>query len=270
LSAQPWPKDDQWLAATSERAVTVVRIQGRAITQVRTSVLGDSGQEAIERVIVREALRAGDSSTDGAPTWRSLEATGWSGAKGIDALDFAVGDRPWAVPSRRRLWLAAVSASMALVACGAALHQWLDAIHEHEAVQSRLASSVQRNTKAAHKVTAPPVALTAAQIEAINGAVSRLNTPWPAIFHGLEAAASPDIVLVSVEPDARQARVRGTALTDNESAMFEYADRLRQTPPFVDARLLRHEAAEQGAGRALKFQFEAALASSGERKDQRL
>lgn len=257
VAAQQWPKGDQWWGVTGEGATTVLRTQGGRITHVRTTTLHPEASP--ERAVARERLRAGELLPDSS-AWRGLSADNPTVGK-IDDLDFVADEGQWAMPTRRRLWPTAVSLFLALAVGGAVLQQWLVATREHGEAQSRLDALLQR-ARIVRKSAVPPSPLTPVQVEAINGAVHRLNTPWPAIFHGLEAATPAEVALLSIEPDARQTRVRGTALTRDEHAMLDYVSRLATTRPFVDARLLRHEASDQDQAQPVRFQFEAILGAA--------
>ena len=260
LAAQAWPREAQWWAAASSGAVTVVHTRAKSVSTVRTSALADvASPGAVQAIVERSRLLAQPTSDDNQPV-RWLEASSQLGkpARGpLDLLDFAGTNARWALPSRRRSWPAVATAALALAVGVAVAAHWHELLLEHANNAARLAGvAPQRPAPAA---AAAPPSLSAAQMDAANNAVHRLNTPWPAIFGALERAIPADVALLSIEPDGRQARVRGMALARSYGAMLEFMDRLSATPPFADARLVRHETDERDPVKPLRFQFEVTL-----------
>ncbi|MCB5183832.1 hypothetical protein LG201_01280 [Methylobacillus gramineus] len=79
------------------------------------------------------------------------------------------------------------------------------------------------------------------EIVAVKSVMEELSLPWQSLFTGLESLSSPDIKLVSVEPNPKQHKLRITAETSDVAIMFGYVKNLGNTPIFNDVLLLTHE-----------------------------
>lgn len=88
------------------------------------------------------------------------------------------------------------------------------------------------------------------QAEAI---VRQLALPWAAMIHAVEGAASADVAVLHMEPDARERRLRITAEARNEEAMIEYLRRLGRQPTLSDAHLASHQVVLEDARRPIQF-----------------
>lgn len=80
---------------------------------------------------------------------------------------------------------------------------------------------------------APP---TTEQVEAVNGAITLLNLPWPALLDGLESARPKDVALLRIEPRATQRTLRIVAESERADALFDFADALTHQAPFARVR----------------------------------
>jgi len=265
VAAEPWPPEAQWWAAASGQTLTVLRTQAARVSHVRTTVLPtDLTPEAARPFVQLEQARLLEPAAPlrwiGAaapfPTPRT------SGE--LDRLDFARNSSVWRLPMAARVWPTAAATVLAAAVAGVGWQQWQELALEHERSSRRLAE-LSAQAARARAAPAPAPAYTPAQADALNAAARRLETPWPAIFRAIELATPTDVALLTVEPDAHHARIRGSALARSPRHMFEHIERLAATQAFVDARLLRHETDDLAPGKPLRFQFEATLRRSAER-----
>lgn len=108
-----------------------------------------------------------------------------------------------------------------------------------------------------------PHTFTPAQAQELNGAIRRLNTPWPALFAAIESATPAAVAILSVEPDEKTE----TLVIVGETRAFDQAlalvDRLTTDPLFVRASLLKHEVNDQDSARPIRFRVEAHLRAGG-------
>ena len=86
--------------------------------------------------------------------------------------------------------------------------------------------------------------------------IRELRVPWPQLLDVFEAAASPDVALLAVEPTPAQQQVRLTAEARNSEAMLAYLETLRRDP-LTDVVLLSHQVNEKAPGSPLRFQAQA-------------
>jgi Tfp pilus assembly protein PilN len=91
------------------------------------------------------------------------------------------------------------------------------------------------------------------EIKNANQVVQQMTLPWDRLFKELEAAASKEVALLTVQPDvgSRQVRISGEAR--NFKAMLDYARRLEQTEMLRDVVLLGHEMKPQDPQRPVAF-----------------
>lgn len=98
-----------------------------------------------------------------------------------------------------------------------------------------------------------------AQIVAINRTIVQLNAPWTAVFAGLEACWTPDVALVSIEPDMPHGRVRLVAEAKELETLYRYAQNLGNTAPFTRASFVKHEVQGQDAIKPVRLTLELSL-----------
>jgi hypothetical protein len=71
--------------------------------------------------------------------------------------------------------------------------------------------------------------------------VQRLRMPWDALFGALEAAASDEVALAGIEPDAKSGTVLVTGEAASYPAALDYVVRLREGKTLASAHLVKHE-----------------------------
>lgn len=93
----------------------------------------------------------------------------------------------------------------------------------------------------------------AEEVAGANAVVRRLAFPWQELFGAIEAAASKDVALVGIEPDAAKGVVTLTAESKTARDMLQYVRRLQRTAFLADAVLLKHEVQADNADKPLRF-----------------
>jgi hypothetical protein len=80
-----------------------------------------------------------------------------------------------------------------------------------------------------------------------------VNMPWESLLDGLETATTGKVILLSMQPNARQ----GEATLGGEAARYadvlEYIERLKAQPGFGQTFLINHEIAEDTPGKPVRF-----------------
>ncbi|MBA2658518.1 MAG: fimbrial assembly protein [Nitrosospira sp.] len=86
-----------------------------------------------------------------------------------------------------------------------------------------------------------------------NAVMSEIDLPWGALFDSVEYAASHDVALLSVQPDAagRTMRIGGEAKT--MSALLDFVGALEREPVLKDAYLLKYEIKQDDPQRPIIF-----------------
>jgi hypothetical protein len=138
------------------------------------------------------------------------------------------------VESRRGSpWLGRVLLAIAAVImadAGFSYHSAREALRENE---SRFARRAPSGTPAA-KVTPEELA-------AVRETVQRISMPWDHLFKALESAASDNVALASIEPDARKGTVTISGDGKDYLAALSYVANLSQTDGLGRVQLVRHE-----------------------------
>lgn len=158
-------------------------------------------------------------------------------------------------------WLS-VMASVAL--CVVAAFTLLKLDERKNQVNGEIETELQAARTARAARPAPqPILIPDAQARAVNQAIAQLNLPWRDVFDAVEAATSPSIALLSLEPDARKRRLNGIAECRSSEDMIAYIEDLKRQAFFTTVVLTRHEINEQDPNKPLRFHFEAQWAEEG-------
>lgn len=142
-------------------------------------------------------------------------------------------------PRRRAAWLlvaAGLAANAWLLAQGHPLWQQLARLRDEQRVAAARHAAAQEPRAEAG---ASPLEHAAAQADA------RLRTPWGDLFAGIESAADPQVVLLSLEPDAPARSVRIQAQAQDLPALLAYVSRLGELPALASVLLEAHQTQAQ-------------------------
>ena len=91
----------------------------------------------------------------------------------------------------------------------------------------------------------------------IGGIARALQTPWSELLAALEAAASPAVALLTVEPASTQQTVRLSAQARDPQAMLNYLAALQADRRLSQVTLTAHELPGEPAGAPVRFQHQA-------------
>lgn len=106
------------------------------------------------------------------------------------------------------------------------------------------ASRLQHPDQSTRHASSP--ALPREEISAVQAAMAELALPWEALFTALEQTRSPQVKLLSIEPNAKQHKLRITAQAPESQAMLDYVQLLEQQAMLKDVLLRQHERDETG------------------------
>ena len=127
--------------------------------------------------------------------------------------------------------------------------QRLEADIEQLAHSKNPRSSLKTNSKESIK--------TRDEIAAVNAGISEIVMPWTSIFKTLEATDSPDIKLMSIEPNTKKQALRINAVAMDVDSMMRYIDDLSQQKMLKNVVLVTQENADINGQPALHFVVEA-------------
>ena len=83
--------------------------------------------------------------------------------------------------------------------------------------------------------------------------VRQLSLPWALLVYALEQAATRDVAILQLQPDAQQRLLRITAEARDKEAMLEYLRRLMAAKAFFNVHLVNHQVQIQDPQRPIQF-----------------
>lgn len=158
-------------------------------------------------------------------------------------------------PPRRARWPGLLLLALSLTLAGYLLERYRDARQERVLLEaeSGLLSPERR------PVRALPRERLEAEAKAAEAVVRQLSVPWAGLIGALEHAASRDVALLQLQPDADQRRLRLTAEARDRDAMFAYLRRLEAAPALAEVHLVSHQVQNEDPQRPIQFSLQAGL-----------
>jgi hypothetical protein len=92
--------------------------------------------------------------------------------------------------------------------------------------------------------------------------VERLGLPWAKLFAALEGAASDQVALLAIEPDAKSGKVLISGDSRDYLAALSYVLNLSKTSGLAGVQLVRHEVKKNDPQHAVSFQVSAEWSAS--------
>lgn len=140
-----------------------------------------------------------------------------------------------------------------------ALAVGLDAALSYRELSAALERSEARLAQGEGAPRAMPARQVApAELAAARDTVQRLGMPWGRLFGALEAAASEQVALLAVEPDAKSGTVLISGDSKDYPAALHYVTALGRAEVFERVHLVRHELKAADSGGAVNFAVSAA------------
>ena len=150
---------------------------------------------------------------------------------------------------RRRSWPGILLLSGSLVAAGLLVRHY----HELTLELSRLETAsgligADRNPSR----TIPKERLNEA-VKNAETVVRQLTLPWSSLAQSIESAATKDVAVLQLQPDAEQRLLRLTAEARHQDAMLEYLRRLSATRALVNVHVVSHQIQHDDPERPIQF-----------------
>lgn len=146
-------------------------------------------------------------------------------------LDFHAGRRP-------SFWAAC---ALALIALGLATDVGLS----YGKIRGEVAAREEKLATLNSKVRVPRPAVRAdyskEEIAFARDTIERIAMPWDRLFMALEAAASPKVALLSIEPDAKGGSVLISGESESYLEALQYLQALRKTGVLKNVYMVKHE-----------------------------
>jgi len=97
------------------------------------------------------------------------------------------------------------------------------------------------------------------EVKSAEAVLRQLALPWSGIIEALEEAATDDVALLQMQPDARQRQLRLAAEARSQEAMLEYLRRLAAAKTLADVYVASHQVKLDDPQRPVQFTVEARL-----------
>jgi hypothetical protein len=89
--------------------------------------------------------------------------------------------------------------------------------------------------------------------------VRQLTLPWASLVGTIEEAATRDVAILQLQPDAQQRLLRLTAEARHQKAMVEYLRRLVSASALTDVHVVSHQVQQEDPLRPIQFAVQASL-----------
>jgi hypothetical protein len=89
--------------------------------------------------------------------------------------------------------------------------------------------------------------------------VRQLTLPWASLIGTIEQAATREVAILQLQPDAESRVLRLTAETRQREAMFEFLRRLGAARGLADVHLVSHQVQRDEPQRPIQFSVQAAI-----------
>ena len=116
----------------------------------------------------------------------------------------------------------------------------------------------QNETRVARRAPAAAARVSAQEVATVRDTVQRIGMPWDELFIALEAAATDQVALASIEPDLAKGTVTISGDGKDYLAALSYVSNLSRTENLERVQLLRHERKTQDPNGPVSFAVSAA------------
>jgi Tfp pilus assembly protein PilN len=97
------------------------------------------------------------------------------------------------------------------------------------------------------------------QAKAAEAVVRQLTLPWGSLIGAIEQAATRDVAILQLQPDAEQRVLRLTGEARNRDAMFEYLKRLGAARELTNVVLVSHQVQKDEPQQPIQFSVQATV-----------
>jgi len=97
------------------------------------------------------------------------------------------------------------------------------------------------------------------EVKTAEAVLRQLALPWSTIIETIEGAATDDVALLQMQPDAQRRQLRLAAEARNPEAMLEYLRRLAAAKALADVHVASHQVQMEDPQRPIQFTIQALL-----------
>jgi Tfp pilus assembly protein PilN len=146
-----------------------------------------------------------------------------------------------------------------VLALSIAVAAWLGARYrdaQFEVVRLHAQSGLIAPERPARAIPREKLEEEARQAEAV---VRQLTLPWPALIGTIEQAATREVAILQLQPDADTRVLRLTAETRHREAMFHFLRRLGAAPGLAEVHLVSHQVQREDPLHPVQFSIQATI-----------
>jgi hypothetical protein len=158
-------------------------------------------------------------------------------------------------PPRRAVWPGALLLVLSLAVAADLVARYRDAQLELARLEAA-ASLIGPEQRPARAV---PRERLEEEVKSAEAVVRQLTVPWASLVQAIEQAATRDVAVLQLQPDAESRSVRLTAEARNAEAVFEYLRRLAAAKGIADAHVVSHQVQRDDPQRPVQFTIQASL-----------
>lgn len=160
----------------------------------------------------------------------------------------------FAAPHRKRRWLGTLLLLASLVLAADLARRYGEVRQSIERLEAARASMPERRT-----APAVPARLRQEQERSARAAVRQLMLPWVGLIEALESAATRDVALLQIEPEAERRTVTITAEARHAQAMLRYLRALIGAEGLSEVHLVSHEVRHDHPQQPIRFSARASF-----------
>ena len=161
----------------------------------------------------------------------------------------------YVAPPHRASWPGMLVLAVAVAASGVLLTRYRDA--QLEVLRLEAASGLIAPQRAAARPITP--ARLEDEARSAETVVRQLTVPWAALIRTIEQAATKEVAILQLQPDAEQRVLRLTAEARSRDAMFDYLRRLSQARGLAEVHLVSHQVQRDDPQQPIQFAVQAAM-----------
>jgi hypothetical protein len=160
----------------------------------------------------------------------------------------------YVAPFRRPMWPGLVVLAVSLAVAAGLGVRYRDA--QVEVVRLQAQSGLFAPERPARPIPKERLEEEARNAEAV---VRQLTLPWATLIGTIEQAATREVAILQLQPDAETRVLRLTAETRHREAMFDFLRRLGAARGLADVHLVSHQVQRDDPQRPLQFSVQARI-----------
>lgn len=164
----------------------------------------------------------------------------------------------YAAAVRRPLWPGVLALALSIALGAALLERYFDARQELARLETASAL-IAPERRPARPLSKERLAEETRGAEAV---VRQLTLPWASLVQAIEQAATRDVALLQLQPDAESRSLRLTAEARHRDAMFVYLRRLDAAQGLSEVHLVSHQVLREDPQRPIQFTVQASIAGA--------